>query len=417
VLALLVGLMALHLSAPVLRWPGLLAATLGLGLLIAALASLSRSRAVFWVGAALAAPSLVRLWGWSGLDDPQWVGSAYHAPFFLFTTVVVTGAVLRTERVTEDTLLGSLCAYLFICLAFASLYQAAELARPGSFSGLADRDSLFARLSYFSLVTLTTLGYGDVTPLTPVGQSLAVLESVVGILYPAIVVARIVAVYGGGGGRPFALPEVGPLRESRRVALLAALLVASILALPWVEQTYTARFLLSGTFALVLLGGLYAVTHARRLRWVAAALAAGAFAGRLLFSRGGGSPAAAVTALELGFLAVVIGRVGLWAFRQQRVTAGVLIAAPCLYLLLGLAFRSGYELLERLAPGSLAPSGDLLPSGLLYFSFMTLTTTGFGDITPLRSGAQVLAAMESVVGIFFPAVVLARLVALYDVDS
>jgi voltage-gated potassium channel Kch len=414
----LVALLAFHLLVPAAPWYRIVGTSLGVAVLIAALASVAGRRSFFWVGLALMAPSLASLWGWGGLGALRMGGSAFHAPFFLFATWVVSAEVLRAERVTEDTLVGTICSYLFLCLAFAALYEAVELTVPGSFAALeaAGEGRLFGSLSYFSLVTLTTLGYGDITPLTTASQSLVILESVIGILFPAIVVARIVAVYTAGGARPFTRPEVDPSGEAQRVGALTVLIVAAILALPWLEQSPWARLLVNAAIILLLLGGLFAVMGERK--WISSGplLAGLAIGGRLWTAFAGTSPVTtAGLAFEVAFVGLVSVRIGLWAFRQQRVTAGVLFSAPCLFLLAGVGFASAFELAERIAPGAVALSVEPTPFQMLYFSFMTLTTTGFGDLTPQIPMARALAAAESVIGIFFPAIVLARLVALYDV--
>jgi voltage-gated potassium channel len=128
-------------------------------------------------------------------------------------------------------------------------------------------------------------------------------------------------------------------------------------------------------------------------------------------------------AYSLGRLAVVlfILTVAWWTVwhlaRAQRVTAETLLGAVSGYLLLGLAFATLFGILERVTPGSLqghSASVDLAQfSDLLYFSFVTLTTVGYGDITPARDGAQLLAIGEAIVGQFYIAAVVARLISLH----
>ena len=65
------------------------------------------------------------------------------------------------------------------------------------------KERLFDGLFYFSLVSITTLGYGDITPVGEAAIALVTLESLIGILFPAFVVARLVSLVASGGGRPF----------------------------------------------------------------------------------------------------------------------------------------------------------------------------------------------------------------------
>lgn len=107
--------------------------------------------------------------------------------------------------------------------------------------------------------------------------------------------------------------------------------------------------------------------------------------------------------------------------RASRVTTHLLHATFCLYLIIGLFWGSLYTLLEELLPGSYG--GVLLERvqnhtvhTFNYFSMVTLTTLGYGDITPQTAGAAALCQMEAIVGQFFTAVLVAWLVGMYISD-
>lgn len=118
---------------------------------------------------------------------------------FCFLALVAVSLILdiaRSRRVNMDVVFGACCVYLLIGLIWASLYQVTEAAAPGSFdfgplAGGAD-GAEEGRLAYFSFITMTTVGYGDVTPLAPVARTLAAMQGLVGQLYLAIVIARLV---------------------------------------------------------------------------------------------------------------------------------------------------------------------------------------------------------------------------------
>ena len=121
-------------------------------------------------------------------------------------------------------------------------------------------------------------------------------------------------------------------------------------------------------------------------------------------------------AVALATLGGVIGRA---AFGPGRVTWHRVQGAVALYLILGLLFAHLYGLLNALVPEAFAnvPSGLSVHAvfyreHLLYFSFETLTSTGYGDIVPLHRVARSLATLEAVIGQLFPATLLARLVSL-----
>jgi hypothetical protein len=111
------------------------------------------------------------------------------------TAWVVARAVFGPGKITYHRVIGSILLYLAIGFAFVALYTLVSVLAPGSFTGLKVHDgvSLPPDLVYFSFATLTTVGYGDVAPLHPFARSLSSLEAIVGQLYPATLVARMVS--------------------------------------------------------------------------------------------------------------------------------------------------------------------------------------------------------------------------------
>jgi hypothetical protein len=113
----------------------------------------------------------------------------------MVTIAAIVRRVLRHPAVTVQTLLGSLSAYLLIGFLFMALYSAvAHLDRDTFFAAGQPVDS--STLQYFSFVTMTTTGYGDFTPATTAGRSLAVLEALLGQIFLVTLVARLVAMFG-----------------------------------------------------------------------------------------------------------------------------------------------------------------------------------------------------------------------------
>lgn len=115
-----------------------------------------------------------------------------HLFFLLFVVRVILGHVFRESTVSTDMILGSICAYMMLGLFFNEGFALIETLIPGSFEGLADirKDG-----GYFSFVTFSTLGYGDVVPVKAVARSVAAMAAVTGQFYIAIIVARLVAAH------------------------------------------------------------------------------------------------------------------------------------------------------------------------------------------------------------------------------
>jgi hypothetical protein len=108
---------------------------------------------------------------------------------------VVAMAVFAPGRVTHYRIQGAVVLYLNFAMIFTALYRLLVEVSPGAFKGLATEPNdpgFIAAITYFSLSTLTTAGFGDIVPIHPFARSLANLEAIIGQLYPATLLARIV---------------------------------------------------------------------------------------------------------------------------------------------------------------------------------------------------------------------------------
>jgi hypothetical protein len=112
----------------------------------------------------------------------------------LTLALVVARAVFGRGRITQHRIVGAVLLYLLIALAFIMLFSFVGLSFDNAFNGLTFEynSALASRLLYFSFVTLTSTGYGDIVPIHPLARSLCNLESIIGQLYPAILLARLV---------------------------------------------------------------------------------------------------------------------------------------------------------------------------------------------------------------------------------
>lgn len=115
------------------------------------------------------------------------------------------------------------------------------------------------------------------------------------------------------------------------------------------------------------------------------------------------------------FICYVVVAILLYLARQEEVTTDMIMAAASEYVLIGILFGILYNVVDVAYPGSFSFSGsDRM--GYLYFSFMTLTTTGYGDFLPLSPQARSLAALEALTGQLYIAITVALLVGAYAVS-
>lgn len=119
--------------------------------------------------------------------------------FLIYTVYLILMHILRSDEVTSESIFASLCAYLLIGMIWSMFYFGLESIRPGSYQGLGTAadyaEGLGSSCLYYSYVTLTTLGYGDVTPVTAPARSLALVEAIIGQFFLAVLVARLVGQY------------------------------------------------------------------------------------------------------------------------------------------------------------------------------------------------------------------------------
>jgi len=190
---------------------------------------------------------------------------------------------------------------------------------------------------------------------------------------------------------------------------------------PFVEEIKGGDLIVSGLLSLVLLAGVLAVASRGRTLTVALLLAIPAVAGRWInhFQPHLVPPAIFLVA-GIGLVAFVVVNLLRFVLRAPSVDVEVLCASISAYLMLGLIWTMAYWLVEQLTPGAFAfntttgTKETMEGFNAFYFSFITLSTVGYGDITPVSKIARWLAAMEAMTGLLYVAVLIARLVSLYS---
>ncbi len=125
---------------------------------------------------------------------PFWAGSGASLIFLAYTTYLVLGIVLRSARVTKEIVAGALASYVMIGLTWAIAFGVVETRWPGSIHFAGDNpEARFSDLLYFSYVSLLTIGYGDITPVSAAARTLVVLEGLLGMAFTTVLLAVLVA--------------------------------------------------------------------------------------------------------------------------------------------------------------------------------------------------------------------------------
>jgi len=215
-----------------------------------------------------------------------------------------------------------------------------------------------------------------------------------------------------------------------RFILLLVMLMLLVLAAPFIESAEhgltprATEIVTLVLFSAMMSLAVYAVTGTRHALVTALVLAAGTFAAWmasvvlgdvwLLIAQ------YAMAGLFTGYCAVVILR---HLFTVRRVTSNTVAASLCVYLLMAVLWSQVFGIFENLEPGSFAGPGASAdgqpifsrdhPAASLYFSLVTISTLGYGDIVPVAPHARIFAAMEAVMGQMFLAALVARLVGLH----
>jgi hypothetical protein len=177
-------------------------------ILLTAIVAVSQEKKHTLIALAIGVPMLTCVWlsRFFPAEGLKIGANVLTALFFGFTLIRLLAFIFTESRVTGNIIYAAVIVYLLMGLLWADFYQLLHLLQPGSFdiAGI-QSDNPQRVLVYFSYVTLTTLGYGDISPLTGLGGSLAILEAIIGQLYLTVMIARLVGLHiahsGSGGQR------------------------------------------------------------------------------------------------------------------------------------------------------------------------------------------------------------------------
>lgn len=151
------------------------------------------------VGILLAIPEISSIWWHLLTASPtaEILKFVFFIPFHLFTIICIYRDLFSKERITPDEVRGTICLYVLIAATWSALYYLIELLQPGAFyvthAGRADHAITWYDFLYYSFTTLGSVGFGDITPVYPLARALTMFQSVAGIFYVAVVVAKMVS--------------------------------------------------------------------------------------------------------------------------------------------------------------------------------------------------------------------------------
>lgn len=213
------------------------------------------------------------------------------------------------------------------------------------------------------------------------------------------------------------------LRRFSAVELLIAIVLLIVIA-PFVEQLPSGAFIEAVLMSVVLVSAVFAIGEELGTFRLAALLVLPALIARWVYQfHRELLPQAVYLVGALGFVAFVVALLLRFVLRASLVNAEVLCAGIVVFLMLGMIWGFAYTLAARLNPAAFAfasdGSADRTMDGFtaFYFSFMTLSGAGVGDITPLSRTVRMLTMVESMLGLFYVAVLVARLVSLYCIPN
>ncbi len=167
--------------------------------LLVAVFSMHSDKRILYTGVALVAVALLSGVLAVSTQSPAWDSLAFAAFFFYLLLAIVTAVheVVETHAASINRVLGAICIFLLLGIIFSMLYALLHQFDPDAFRGVPEEIELLDSTTwiYYSFVTLTTLGYGDIVPLTSPARTLAYLEAIIGQFYIAILVAGLVGAY------------------------------------------------------------------------------------------------------------------------------------------------------------------------------------------------------------------------------
>lgn len=160
---------------------------------------ISKNRALMWLFVVLFAVETFLLVGylWGKLDNPGYfiLRLGIYFVFYVVITVNIIRQVWKASFVNRDVIYGLMCGYIALGLLAFFCFRTLEIVHSGSFSGLSGDEDIIDSLLYFSYMTLLTIGYGDISPISPVAQKVAIITGLAGQFYMVIITSLVIEKY------------------------------------------------------------------------------------------------------------------------------------------------------------------------------------------------------------------------------
>ncbi|MDQ7824906.1 MAG: potassium channel family protein [Candidatus Eremiobacteraeota bacterium] len=401
------------------------------------------------------------------------ITSSVELIFLGYISSVILANVLNAKRVTGNEISGAICVYFLMGIMWALIYYMIEFTWPGSYSSLPSRSvndaitfrvamDIFSSLLYFSFITLTSVGYGDCAPLTIMSRGFSTLEAVIGQFFIALIVARLVGLFllnrqqslreaceetpagesataeeAASESAAAAPPAVTRGKENKGSFhlsptdffksssswLFVSLLIYLVFCPLLVKETKMPFLFIHVIFFAIIISGLRLMRKSWAMMTCLIVLI-GTFliidyhivTGEVL---GLFLPGALIRLL---IIILIMGGALATLRHREEVTYDHIISGASVYILLGILWSEIYFMIELSSHGSFLFNGvpwhnygtivlmERLKMTLLFFSYTTLTTVGYGDTVPFTHVARLWTYLEAVTGVIYLVVLLGYLV-------
>ena len=121
-----------------------------------------------------------------------------HSILYLYAIIMLLSSLLKIHKADADTIFGTISLYILLGLFWANIYLIIALSIPNAFASSdpsMEKELIWSDYLYYSFITLTTVGYGDIIPAVPQARSIAILESISGVLFIAVMVSKTIGLY------------------------------------------------------------------------------------------------------------------------------------------------------------------------------------------------------------------------------